>query len=332
MRALMCLLRQVVASRLTRIGALAAGLALLVGVSPIIAQDEGSTCIPRPRLNASLCAQIAYGADSEVDQRQLDLYRPEGNRSTGVTVLMFEDPEADALDYDELNQLFLVHGYAVVRVVQRAEASLPEQVADLYCAVGWLRAQARTYDVQPRRIFALGRAASALPLGITALRGASGIEAAETLAAESIGDTVSSTCPYRTDAAPLFTGVILFSPPAGPAAVPQLIQLPPDWTPTQEAQHDLGQLAAGVNMMGADGEAIDVPPFLLVHGADDQVIPLAQSSRIRSALEAGGYSVMLHTVRRGGHNPRTWSDRVYLDMLGVILQFIESLAPDYDLI
>ena len=45
----------------------------------------------------------------------------------------------------------------------------------------------------------------------------------------------------------------------------------------------------------------DVPPFLIVHGTVDRLVPFNQSQLLAAALETAGASVKFHPVEGGGH-------------------------------
>jgi len=49
------------------------------------------------------------------------------------------------------------------------------------------------------------------------------------------------------------------------------------------------------------GEAVARPPVLIVHGEDDEVVPVARSRAAQAALEAGGFSVTSLYCPRLGH-------------------------------
>jgi dipeptidyl aminopeptidase/acylaminoacyl peptidase len=59
-------------------------------------------------------------------------------------------------------------------------------------------------------------------------------------------------------------------------------------------------------------------PIMLVHGADDAVVPVFQSRRMKEALERAGKSVDYVEVRSAGH--ADWEDGVELDLMN---QYIE---------
>jgi acetyl esterase/lipase len=52
----------------------------------------------------------------------------------------------------------------------------------------------------------------------------------------------------------------------------------------------------------------NAPPFLIVHGDKDNVVPIGQGESLRDALKAAGADVTFHVVKGGSHwlnNPQT---------------------------
>jgi len=49
-----------------------------------------------------------------------------------------------------------------------------------------------------------------------------------------------------------------------------------------------------------------LPPFLLVHGTADTIVPYDQSERMLKKLQAAGVPAQLVTVEGGGHGLRGW--------------------------
>ena len=45
----------------------------------------------------------------------------------------------------------------------------------------------------------------------------------------------------------------------------------------------------------------NAPPFLIVHGTLDRLVPFNQSQLLAAALDAAGASVKFHPVEGGGH-------------------------------
>lgn len=50
----------------------------------------------------------------------------------------------------------------------------------------------------------------------------------------------------------------------------------------------------------------DMPPFLLIHGTDDRLVPFEQSQRMFEKMRAAGASCELYAVKGGGHGLRWW--------------------------
>jgi dipeptidyl aminopeptidase/acylaminoacyl peptidase len=48
----------------------------------------------------------------------------------------------------------------------------------------------------------------------------------------------------------------------------------------------------------------DEPPFLILHGDDDKLVPHAQSEMLHAALEKAGDDSTLYIVKGGGHGLR----------------------------
>ena len=45
----------------------------------------------------------------------------------------------------------------------------------------------------------------------------------------------------------------------------------------------------------------DDPPFLIIHGDKDRLVPISQSQLLYDALKAAGMQVRFHTVKGAGH-------------------------------
>jgi acetyl esterase/lipase len=51
----------------------------------------------------------------------------------------------------------------------------------------------------------------------------------------------------------------------------------------------------------------DAPPFLLIHGDQDEVVPMVQSTHMQTALRAAGVPCMLILIQSGGHSIQSWT-------------------------
>lgn len=193
------------------------------------------------------------------------------------------------------NQLFdalLGAGLAVATVDYRhaREAPFPAQLHDVKAAVRYLRAYATEFGVDVTRIGVWGESAGghlAALLALTAdradLEGAAGVPGrAGGVAA--VVDWYGVADPDALERVPPSVAVMLGQP-----------DHPPDvlLAGADPATHDdaapLRQVHPGA------------PPFLLLHGTADHVVPYAQSEALRDALRAAGAAVDLIPVEGADH-------------------------------
>jgi acetyl esterase/lipase len=183
-------------------------------------------------------------------------------------------------------------GIAVASVDHRlsGEALWPAQLHDVKAAVRWLRARAGELGVDPQRVFAWGESAGghlAALLGLTA--GDPGLE----------GD-VGVTGPSSAVAA-----VAAWYPPTDLPALPGDLGTDPAAADSREAQL-LGAPVAAVPDRAAQASPVahaspGAPPFLLLHGRADRLVPCVQSERLRDALQDAGVPVEFTTYDGADH-------------------------------
>jgi acetyl esterase/lipase len=183
-------------------------------------------------------------------------------------------------------------GVAVASVDHRlsGEALWPAQLHDVKAAVRWLRARAGELGVDPERVYAWGESAGghlASLLGLTA--GDPGLEG-----------EVGVTGPSSAVAA-----VAAWYPPTDLPALPGDLGTDPAAADSREAQL-LGAPVATVPDRAAQASPVThaspgAPPFLLLHGRADRLVPCVQSERLRDALQDAGVPVGLTTYDGADH-------------------------------
>ena len=153
----------------------------------------------------------------------------------------------------------------------------PTMIQDLKCAIRYLRAHAAAYNLDPACISLVGHSAGG---HLVALAG---------MAEESAGWDVG---PYR-DQSSRVQAVVAMSAPA------DLTTRYPDWAEAIKI--------AVFGPEGLDGASpirhvhADAPPFLIVHGAADPLIPVAQAHLLHDTLRAAGVPSELLIVESAGH-------------------------------
>ena len=193
---------------------------------------------------------------------------------------------------------FVGKGYAVASVGYRltGAAPFPAQIEDCRAALRWLRAHAGEYGIDPDRVGVWGASAGG---HLVALLGTAGDEAAFDVGANDVGadkevsTRVQAVCDYfgPTDFA-AFAAAEGFEHVAVKPNSP-VYQL---FGGTVEEKAELARKASPIEYVSADD-----PPFLILHGTDDAVVPPDQSERLHAALQEAGVPSTLVTLPDTGH-------------------------------
>jgi acetyl esterase/lipase len=235
---------------------------------------------------------------------QLDVWVPETTAPAPLVVwihgggFMFGDRRhlPETLEPDQVFDALLDAGLAVATIDYRhaLEAPFPAQLHDAKAAVRYLRAHADELGISTERIGVMGESAGghiAALVGLTAHRpdlegthGVVGPSSAVDVVVDWYGPADLSTMPRAT-------------PPPHIAA-----KLPPELLVPPEDQLTRGLEGAAL----ADASPIthvtpEAPPFLLVHGTADWLVPYAQSELLAAALTAAGADVDLVPVEGAMH-------------------------------
>jgi acetyl esterase/lipase len=192
---------------------------------------------------------------------------------------------------------FLVRrGFVVVSAEYRLsrEASFPAQIHDVKAALRWLRARPEVLGINPERIAVAGFSAGAHLAALAATSGGT---------ADLEGESGSPGYSTRVQAAIAMAGPTDFT--RNPAATDP--SLNPNSvggvTPEQrllggciEELPTLARLANPGTFIGRD-----TPPILIIHGSDDEIVPVSQAEYLYRALESKGTDVTFIRVERGNH-------------------------------
>ncbi|MGY1802461.1 alpha/beta hydrolase fold domain-containing protein [Blastococcus sp. SYSU D00922] len=216
----------------------------------------------------------------------------------------------------QLFEELLDAGLAVATIEYRhaREAAFPAQLHDAKAAVRWLRHHAETLGVDPARLGIAGESAGGHLAALVALTaGRPDLE----------GDIGVVGPSSHVDAVVDWYGV------SSAEAMPEF-ELPPEVAavlPPDAAVPPLDVLLAGAD----DATRIAVspvahvhagaPPFLLVHGTADTVVPFEQSELLASALRQVGADVRLEPVPGAEHGFDGCADAD-----GVVRRTVEHLA------
>ncbi|MEM6784868.1 MAG: alpha/beta hydrolase [Bacteroidota bacterium] len=254
----------------------------------------GSACGPPSAPEGTTAHRdLAYVTDGH-ERQTLDLYVPDAGERLPLIVWVHAGGFRFGSKEDDVPLAYLADGYAIASLNYRLSqhAVFPAQIEDVKAAVRWLRANAATYRLDPDRFGAWGTSAGG---HLVAMLGTAGDVGAFDVGAhldqssrvQAVADHFGPTDFLQMDAQRLPDGQV-HDDPDSPES--RLIG-----GPLQENK----ALAARANPIAYVSG--DDPPFLIVHGDQDPLVPYGQSVLLVEALEAAGVPVTFHTVEGGGH-------------------------------
>ncbi len=214
----------------------------------------------------------------------------------------------------ELPQLSLLaaRGYVIASVTHRNcfSAPAPAFLRDVKAALRFLRKNAAEYDIDKARVCAFGTSSggnTALLLGVTADDPA--FETADH-AGESTNVQLVVDCFGPTDV----DGMVAHWNAETPADDNLLYNLG-----GKDPAHFRENLAA-INPMRYVRPGMELPPFLILHGDADTLVPFDHSQRMYDKLVDCGYEADLVRVEGAPHEGSFWS----LPLLETIFAFIQK--------
>ncbi|MDZ4402890.1 alpha/beta hydrolase [Prosthecobacter sp.] len=243
---------------------------------------------------------IAYIADGDEAQK-LDLYLPEkpADKPLPLIVHIHGGGWRAGNKFPCPVMAMVLKGYAVASVEYRfsQKAVFPAQIQDCQAAIRWLRAHSKEYNLDPERLGSVGGSAGG---HLSALVGTAG----DKKAFAPIGghadqsDRVQAVCDIFGPAD--FTTVVQQA--AEDKNVKNIFQFNTPSDPysgligTKLDDKSKADAVSPVHYVSADN-----PPFLILHGTHDSLVPYAQSVQLEAALKSKGVAVWLQTLPGSGH-------------------------------
>jgi len=248
-----------------------------------------TTTIPKPTAAPELSGlpgfAVPYVPDGSHYQK-LDVYLPEDGDGPFPTIFTIHGgffTQGSRIKFSELASQFNELGYALVSIDYRLapDFNYPAQVQDAFCALAWVHANAATYRFDTERIVALG--------------GSSGAYLGAMLGTVDTPSIYMEGCPHQLPQTDWIQGVVGFYGGYDLTSIDGLpeylvrVGLEPFWG-TTFGDVPAETLAEMSPMSWVDGSE---PPFLIIHGASDGLIPSWTSEDFASALEESGATVEL---------------------------------------
>lgn len=187
---------------------------------------------------------------------------------------------------------FTREGFAVASINYRLSqhATFPAQIQDCKAAIRWLRANAGTYGYDPNHFGVWGASAGG---HLVALLGTAGdVNDFDVGPNAGVSSRVQAVCDFfgPTDFTKMssFPSTMDHDSPDSPES--KLIG------GAIQENHDKARRANPITYVTKDD-----PPFLIVHGDKDPLVPHNQSELLHEALKNAGVEATFYTVAGGGH-------------------------------
>jgi acetyl esterase/lipase len=210
------------------------------------------------------------------ERQKLDLYLPAAGTNLPLIVWVHGGAWRAGSKENCPARPFVREGFAVASINYRLSqhAVFPAQIEDCKAAIRWLRAHARVNGIDPDRIGVWGSSAGG---HLVALLGTTGnvkeFDVGEYL---EFSSRVQAVCDWF-----------------GPTDFTVMNKFPGT---TVQKNRDKAARANPITYVSQDD-----PPFLIMHGDQDPLVPLNQSELLADALKKAGVEVTFQVVKGAGH-------------------------------
>lgn len=179
-------------------------------------------------------------------------------------------------------------GFVVASVEYRTtnEEIFPAQLTDVKAGIRYLRAHSKRYHIDTEHLGVMGESAGGYLTAMAALADAPAFDVGEYLEYSS---KVQAACPWY--------------PPTDVSSFP--------YESAEDAAASMESLLLGKNVMRHQEDALkicpvsyvtkDAPPFMILHGTKDDVVPFTQGELLHNKLEGAGCDVQLIEIEGANH-------------------------------
>jgi acetyl esterase/lipase len=236
---------------------------------------------------------LAYVANGH-ERQKLDLYLPRDGPNLPLIINIHGGAFQAGSKEQGVPIQFLRQGCAVASINYRLSqhAKFPAQIEDCKAAVRWLRAHAAEYRLDATRFAAMGSSAGghlAAMLGTTGdtTEYEVGANLDQSSRVQAVVDNFGPTDFLQMDAHRLPNGMV-HDTPNSPESLLIGGAIQANKAKTAKA-NPITYITSGD------------PPFLIMHGDQDPLVPYHQSELLEAALKKAGVPVTFYTVKGAGH-------------------------------
>lgn len=264
---------------------------------------------------------INYVGDTMLSHR-LDIYLPKGDKNAYPVIILIYGSAWFSNDLKEqafnlLGKPLIKNGFAVVSINHRSshEAKFPAQIQDAKAAVRYIRANATQYQIDASFIGVTGYSSGG---HLSALLGTSG--QVRQHAIHHVTMDIEGNLGRFTEASSTVDAVVDWYGPTDfqvmDSCGSEMIHAAPDSPESSLIGGEIMEndekcaLANPITYIDAGD-----PPFLILHGNEDTLVPYCQSVMLHKALEEGGVESELIIVPGGKHGPGVMEKPYYKRMV-----------------
>jgi len=241
-----------------------------------------------------LLATLAMGADfKDVIYRDIDGVRlrldghvPEGKGPFPATILVHGGGWVAGDKQQYITYIFRPlsdAGFTWFSINYRLapQFKFPADVEDVEAAVGWIKANAAKYKVDAKRIVLIGESSGGHLVSLVGARNQPGARVGAVVSMYGIHDFISASIAWKPIPADILQ---LFRIPAVKAKTAQIL----------------------IKASPVVYVSKDMPPFLLMHGSNDEDVPYEQSVEMCNAMKNAGAQCDLITIQGAPHGMDHW--------------------------
>ena len=180
-----------------------------------------------------------------------------------------------------------------------------DAIEDVDAAVRYVKTHAEEYRVDPKRVALLG---------------------------ESAGGQLAAMAALSSDPLLRVRAVVALYAPTDLLALARDSKFAPRWVHDHLGDGDFAWLVSGrlKQLSPVDHVRRDMPPFLLIHGTADPLVPFEQSREMCARMKSVGAQCELYPVEGAGHGVRWWesspaiSEAYKVELVRWLRQHLES--------